>query len=66
MLYLYEATLPEDNNDSEVKNAYGISVVKKNGFIASFDFEKAEEASQTIDAWLISRGFIGRYIIYVL
>ncbi|WP_048023961.1 hypothetical protein [Raoultella ornithinolytica] len=63
MLYLYEATLPEDNNDSEVKGAYEISAIEKEGFIASFDFEKAEEASQAVDAWLVSQGVSGRYIV---
>lgn len=65
MLYLYEATLPEDNNDSEIKNAYEISVAKKNGFIASFDFEKAEKASQAVDAWLVSQGVSEKYIVNV-
>lgn len=63
MLYLYEATPPEDNNDSEVKSAYEISAIKKEGFIASFDFEKAEKASQAVDAWLASQGVSGRYIV---
>ncbi|EPN9891128.1 MULTISPECIES: hypothetical protein [Klebsiella] len=63
MLFLYEVTPPEDNNDSEVKGAYEISAIKKEGFIASFDFEKAEEASQAVDAWLASQGVSGSYIV---
>ncbi|MEE1968018.1 hypothetical protein [Klebsiella michiganensis] len=66
MLYLYEATLPEDNNDSEVKKAYEISPVEKGGYIASFNFNNAEEASQAVDSWLISQGIISKYIVNVV
>ncbi|AWT20393.1 hypothetical protein ACLH2F_20505 [Klebsiella grimontii] len=66
MLYLYEVTPPEDNNDSEVKGVYEISAIEKEGFIASFDFEKAEAASQAVDAWLVSQGVSGRYIVTVI
>lgn len=66
MLYLYESMPPEDNNDSEVKRAYEISAIKKEGFIASFDFEKSEGASQAVDAWLASQGVSGRYIVTVI
>ncbi|WP_404652229.1 hypothetical protein [Raoultella terrigena] len=63
MLFLYDVTPPEDNNDSEVKGAYEICAIKKEGFIASFDFVKAEEASQAVDAWLLSHGVLDKYIV---
>ncbi|MCW9516116.1 hypothetical protein ORL49_15650 [Klebsiella michiganensis] len=63
MLYLYEATLPEDNNDSEVKRAYEISPIEKDGYIASFNFNKPEEASQAVDSWLASQGVLSQYIV---
>lgn len=63
MLYLYEATLPEDNNDSEVKRAYEISPIEKEGYIASFNFNKAEEASQAVDSWLASQGVLSQYLV---
>ncbi|APB06651.1 hypothetical protein [Raoultella ornithinolytica] len=66
MLYLYEATLPEDNNDSEVKRAYEISPIEKEGYIASFNFNKAEEASQAVDSWLASQGVSGKYIVIAI
>nr|WP_287860739.1 hypothetical protein [Klebsiella sp.] len=63
MLYLYEATLPEDNNDSEVKMAYEISSIEKEGYIASFNFNKAEKASQAVDSWLASQGVLSQYLV---
>ncbi|MCW9516160.1 hypothetical protein ORL49_15880 [Klebsiella michiganensis] len=66
MLYLYEATLPEDNNDSEVKGAYEISLRKKDGYVASFDFDNPENASQAVDSWLISQGITSKYIVNVV
>ncbi|WP_404653759.1 hypothetical protein [Raoultella terrigena] len=45
---------------------YEISAIEKEGFIASFDFEKAEAASQAVDAWLVSQGVSGRYIVTVI
>ena len=66
MLYLYETTLPHDNNDEEVKKAYEISPVEKGGYIASFDFNNAEEGSPEVDSWLESQGVLSRYMIKVV
>lgn len=63
MLYLYEAKLPEDNNDGEVKRAYEISPIEKEGYIASFNFNNAEKASQAVDSWLASQGVLAKYIV---
>ncbi|HDS8114094.1 TPA: hypothetical protein QH663_004961 [Klebsiella quasipneumoniae subsp. similipneumoniae] len=63
MLYLYEAILPEDNNDGEVKRVYEITPIEKEGYIASFNFNNAEKASQAVDSWLASQGVLSQYLV---